>query len=212
VIHAPDQIEAEKEDQRKLKPNLEDIITFVQRPLIMPPLSEDRSKRLLETFKAGIEQQAMASGVVDVTAMELPLDLEVLFSTVGGIYAAEVPSEIVYSQLIYAFQPGTNAQDMIPHRLSLIREDLKHPGDEVPIAALHLGGCGQHRAIYYVLSQMSSSKEISPAARWQIWDVRHYQIEHFQDLQDFLMQETEEIESEGPPVREIVVLHNRYPL
>lgn len=180
--------DAEWNEQVQITPSLDEIHDFVRKPLVLPPLPE--AHKLLENIKFGMKQQAMASGVTDVTALQLPEDLEVLYSTVKGIIAAGVPTEHCYTTLVNAsglFYP--------PTEMSL---DISIYGKEsfgkTAIAALRLGGCEQHRSIHYVLRQPVNDTEISPEARWQIWDRVDIEIAKYDNLADWLLNETKVIE------------------
>lgn len=102
----------------------------------------------------------------------------------------------------------------MPYDVVLRRQRSSWPvrSGEAPIAALHLGGCEQHRSIYYVLSQSRTSVKIAPEATWQIWDRLFIEIECYDDVSEWLEHETMVTEAEGPPVKEMIVMYDRYPV
>ncbi|SMR41240.1 unnamed protein product [Zymoseptoria tritici ST99CH_1E4] len=111
--HSPGATEAEVHEQIQISPSLEDLMDFVEEPLIEPPLSADRRKVLLENIKSGLKQQASSLGV-DATNLELPEDLDVLYSTVMGINAAGVPAETNFTQLVYAHDERSRPPNEMP--------------------------------------------------------------------------------------------------
>jgi hypothetical protein len=217
--------DAEWNEQVQIKPSLDEIHDFVPKPLILPPPSDVVIRKRLETIKINMKQQAMASGVTDVTALQLPEDLEVLLSTVNGINAAGVPSETVYTQLVYPSGPVKLPENPpaepvelpknlppseMPMDVSIRREESY---GRIPIAALHFGGCTQHRSIHYVLDHPVNNTEITPEAKWRIWDRINHSINQHDDLAEWLAHETKIIEErEGGAIREVVLMFDRYPM
>lgn len=223
----PDASDAEWNEQVQIKPSLDEIVDFVAKPLILPPLYDIHKREMLETIKIGLKQQVRASEV-DSTALELPKDLEILFSLVKGINGAGVPAETAYTSLVYPFKgnipPNIGGSfTKMPYDVNIRRKGwepldaplrIVQPDRRVPIAALHLGGCEQHRSIYYVLTQLDNSTAITSDAKWQIWDRILIEIEQYEDLAEWLEHETKMIEeNDGETMmRELVVMHERYPV
>lgn len=220
AIVDPNGSDAEVNEQVQIKPSLDEIMNYVAKPLIVPPVSEIERQKVLRNIKAGLEQQTIASGI-DPTALELPEDLEILLSTVKGINGAGVPAETAYARLVYEFG-GDYPPDKMPEEVYLRGESIfarsfqykDGSGREVPIAAFKLGGCEQHRSIYYVLTQNKGGTTITPQAKWQIWDRIDISLEQFSDLTEWLQFETKEIEeTAGGGRRELVVeISDRYPM
>ncbi|EGP90812.1 uncharacterized protein MYCGRDRAFT_88601 [Zymoseptoria tritici IPO323] len=119
--HSPGATEAEVHEQIQISPSLEDLMDFVEEPLIEPPLSADRRKVLLENIKSGLKQQASSLGV-DATNLELPEDLDVLYSTVMGINAAGVPAETNFTQLVYAHDERSRPPNEMPYEMFIRRD------------------------------------------------------------------------------------------
>ncbi|CZT24374.1 uncharacterized protein RCC_10099 [Ramularia collo-cygni] len=217
----PNGTDAEVNEQVQTKPSLDEIImNYVQKPLILPPLSITERQKLLENIKTGMKQQVSASQI-DPTALELPQDLDILLSMARGINGAGVPAETAYTKLIYEF-----GENFVPNKMpdevrsrgesAFLRASGYNDGSgrKVPIAAFKLGGCEQHRSVYYVLMQLKGRSKIHSDAEWQIWDRIDIEVEHFDNLADWLQHETKVIEEmEGGARRELVVeVSDRYPL
>ncbi|KAK4609719.1 hypothetical protein CLAFUR0_14517, partial [Fulvia fulva] len=158
---------AEVEGQIQSNPSLGEIMDFVRRPLTGPQPESVRIE-ILGDLKEAMKRQLETSGIADTSKLELPSDLEVLFSVVDRIRQAGVPLETAYTQLVYSLGTHRGATDM-PYYVSLSRR--RHDELYCPIAAFELGGGGQHRSTYYVLGQPSDCTELTSSATWQIWDL-----------------------------------------
>lgn len=206
-----DASDAEQDGQIQIKPSLSEIHDFIEKPLILPPLSEDRRREVLDNITIGMKRQAMASGITDTAILELPKDLEMLLSLVRGINAAGVPSETAHLRLVEDFE-GIGGHGTMPDDILRCKGGFGYPN---PIAAFRLGSCKEHRArdIYYVLSQWEDRTEITSDAKWQIWDIVNLQDDVYHSLAEWLEHETKAIEkTEGWPMKGVVVTHDRYPV
>ena len=65
----------------KVEPSLGEIVKFVAKPLILPPPSAIQRRQILEELENRIRQQLISSNT-DATALQLPSDLEKLFTVV----------------------------------------------------------------------------------------------------------------------------------
>ncbi|KJX95799.1 hypothetical protein TI39_contig1039g00005 [Zymoseptoria brevis] len=184
---APGATEAEVNEQIQIDPSLEDIMEFVDEPLMGPPLPADRRRLVLENIKSKLAQQAKKLGV-DASNLQLPKDLESLYSAVNGVNGAGVPSETCCLEVF------------------LPRDERTRP------TTCHTR-CFFVATIYYVLTvPKRRAKIIPPEAKWMVWDQYHAERDEYNDLTAFLKHETRHVqESEGGARQEVVVFLDRYP-
>lgn len=198
--------EAEIRKQVLFRP-LDSLLGEIRHGPLFDPQPEEKIREALATLKADLQRQADETAPTESISVELPKDFEQLVRITDGVSGAGVPSETAGTYLA----PG----------ISRLQVESGRPGeseyldrwwceDWTPFAAWKLGGCTQHRQIYYVLCRDSHNTG-APIA-WRVFDKNDIELEVYDSFSEFLEHQTLHIEARpGGHKQEHVLFLSRYP-
>lgn len=196
--------DAEKYNQVLFQPPLESLVDLIPKPLANP-LPSDQATVKLEALEAALSRQ-QAEASASTQQVHLPEDFATLMASTNGVYGAGVPSETADLELVFPLERQCVEPGLFKHLAHRVRRNGE---DHVPVAGWKIGGCIQHRNIYYVLCQ--SPDAISRS--WKIFDHVDTETDVHEDLTRFLRHETERVEKKpgGAMIGEVLI-YDRYPI
>lgn len=198
--------EAEKKNQVLFR-TMDQLLGDVRHGPLFNPQSEGKITACLAALKAGLQRQADDTVSSEPISVELPADLEELLRVTDGISGAGVPSETADTWLVGGIRGLEPERGKPGERHYLYNWWRKH---WVPFAAFELGGCTQHRQIYYVLCR-DAHDDAAPIA-WRVMDRDDVELDVYNSLAEFLEHETLHIEERaGGHKQELILYDDRYP-
>lgn len=174
---------------------------------LFDPQPREKISEALAYLRAMLQQQADDHGLSEGITVELPKDFEDLLRVSDGINGAGIPSETAETWLVGG--------------LGRLVGDQGAPGGSInafilsegctPYAAWELGGCTQHRQIYYVLCRESGKDAASLV--WKIFDRADVELDVYDNLAEFISHQTEHIEKRpGGHQQEHILYASSYPV
>ncbi|KAK4609104.1 hypothetical protein CLAFUW4_14524 [Fulvia fulva] len=145
--------------------------------------------------------------------IRLPEDYEASRHVTNHISGAGIPSELAGTVLIQSPSLDDAENILNPNaddwRASYFASGVRST-DHTPHAGWKMGGCTQHRDIYYVLCQEANEKA-SPL-KWKIFDKNDVDVDVYETLAHFLGEQAKYIEQRpGGHQQEKLPLAERYP-
>lgn len=198
--------EAERKNQVLFR-SMDEIFKEIRHGPLFDPQPEHKISEALAVLKADLQRQVDETVPSKNITVDLPEGLEELLKITDGVSGAGIPSETADTYLVtglrgLSVKPG-KAGDR--DHCSIFWRD-----DWTVFAALELGGCNQHRQIYYVLCR-AKHKEDNPVA-WRIMDRNDIEFDVYGSLAEFLEHETVYIEeTPGGHKQELVLYSDTYP-
>ncbi|KAK4565765.1 hypothetical protein LTR86_003614 [Recurvomyces mirabilis] len=197
--------EAEFKNEVLLR-STDDLVDLIPKPCTDPAPQSEVQERL-HTLRGLLQEQLNQPPATDGMAIQLPKDFEELVSLTNGINGAGVPSETAYTELIRPLDQHYTNADMLKRisRWVVFRSYAL-------LAAWELGGCVQHRRIYYVLCHKTSTEQ--PAlASWRVFDQDDVSVDTYESLAVFLQHETNFVEERpGGAKQKHVIQDLNYPI
>jgi hypothetical protein len=199
--------EAEKKNQVLFRP-MDSLLGDIRHGPLFDPQPEDKISEALSALLLGLQRQANNAAVpLEPTSVELPKDFEELLRTTDGISGAGIPSETAGTYLVSGIT-GLEADQGIPGQRHCLTDRWSE--NWTLFASWELGGCMQHRQIYYVLCR-DARNDASPVA-WHVFDKNDIEIDVYDSLVEFLEHETLYIEqTPGGHKQELILYSNTYP-
>lgn len=209
-LHEPPTCEAEKLEQVYFAP-LESILEEIG-----PAASEPAPRRdiavtldiLQKNLRQAFEELNPRTAFVD-----LPKDYQELLHLTDCVRPAGIPSEHSHTILI----GGVNTAGMHPHKavtpqnMSLVCRHVPAYHGLQPLVAWRLGGCIQHRDIYYALCRNLNDE--TAELSWRVLDQQDINVDVYDSLAHFLRHETDHVEKDPHGNAKALVLrdHEVYP-
>ncbi|KAI5356667.1 hypothetical protein Slin14017_G129500 [Septoria linicola] len=204
--------EAEEMNQVLFRP----VVSLVEdiTPPTAEPLPEGEISGQLVSLRAAIQTAFNESYPSEAKSVELPKDYEELMHITSCIHGAGIPSELAWTTLVEC--PPTSIQN--PRTSNDWSNDWSHfaywvgAGYHTPYAGMRIGGCNQHRDIYYVLCRKGKPADESSPLIWRIFDRIDVELEVYDNLAHFIHEQTKFIEERpGGHRQELMPLAERYP-
>ncbi|CZT14918.1 uncharacterized protein RCC_12264 [Ramularia collo-cygni] len=201
--------EAEEQNQVLLRP-VDSLIDDIRPGPLVNPLPEETIVEALASLREAIQRRVNENSPSEDISVELPTDFEQLLRITNYIGGAGVNSETANTYLVGGIDSLAATGSMnkwekwFPWTAVLNRRDFK------PFAAWQLGGCNQHRQIYYVLGR--DLNDNTAPITWKVFDRNDVEMELFENLTEFLHHETQHIEqTPGGHKQEHILFSDAYP-
>lgn len=204
--------EAEEKNQVLFR-SVESLVKDISPP-ISEPLSENEIREQLASLKGAIQRAYSESCPSEARSIGLPKDYEEVMHITSCIRGAGIPSELAWTTLVNC-PPSSVLNRSTSNHWSNNWSNFAFwvgAGYHTPYAGMRIGGCTQHRDIYYVLCREGKPADENSPLIWKIFDKDDVEVDVYDDLSHFIQEQTKFIESRhGGHQQEHMFLAERYP-
>ncbi|CZT22673.1 uncharacterized protein RCC_08378 [Ramularia collo-cygni] len=198
--------EAEEKNQVLFR-SMDSLFVDVVRGPLYDPQPEVKIAEVLAGVQSGLQRQANKTVPSESISLELPKDFEELLRVTDGVTGAGIPSETADTYLVSGIE-GLEAESGKPGERHCLIDWWND--DWTVFAAWELGGCTQHRQIFYVLSR-DAHNEAAPIT-WKVFDKNGIELHVYDSVVQFLEHETFHIEqTPGGHKQEQILDSETYP-